>query len=319
MKKLISLTLLTLLISTSVLEAADTDDMIWIDSGTFWMGSDHHLLHEYPAHQVTVDGFWIDKNSVTNKQYTNFVEASNLLTRSEFLLKTKDYSDVLPEKLDPASSILKKPEGNAGIRSYYNWLEFKPGATWRHPEGSDSNIDGREHHPVVHVTYKEAKHYCRWRHKDIPTEAQYEYAASGGLNKKVDGQGDRPKHLNEERVKYWQDGYLFTSPVGSSPVNEYGLYDMTGNVWEWVSDWYHPRYYETSPKENPTGAIKEHSIDPNEPSIPKRIVKGGSSLCSVERCTGYRPSAKIAADPQSGSNHIGFRCVINQRQALSKH
>jgi len=276
------------------------------------MGSDHHLMHERPAHQVTIDGFWIDQYSVTNKQYAKFIKVTNFVTYPEFLLKTKD-PGTLPEKLDPASIIPKKPEGNGDGRSYYNWLKYGSGATWRHPEGPDSNIDGRKEHPVVHVTYSDAKQYCLWRGKDMPTEAQYEYAANGGLDKKANGQRDQPKHLKEERVKYWQDGYLLTSPVGSSPANRYGLYDMTGNVWEWVSDWYHPRYYEISPKENPTGVIKEHSVDPNELSIPKRIVKGGSTLCSEEICTGYRPSAKIATDPRSSSDHTGFRCVINRK------
>jgi formylglycine-generating enzyme required for sulfatase activity len=260
---------------------------------------------------------------VTNEQYAKFVKATGYATYSEQTPKAEDWPGALPEMLVPASIVFKKPTTKVNMNNLYNWWEYKPGASWLHPEGPQSNIKKRADHPVVHVTYDDAAAYCTWAGKEMLMEAQWEYAARGGLTKKVYTWGDQPDHIKKKLMNFWEgefpyknsgaDGHLITSPVGSFPPNGYGLYDMAGNVWEWVSDWYHPRYYEVSPKKNPAGVPKEHSLDPHEPGIPKRIVKGGSFLCSENYCTGYRPSSRMATDPRSSSNHTGFRCVKNKK------
>ena len=303
--------------------------MLWISGGEFTMGDDTgnkvmpHGGHnnEGPVHKVKLDGFWIDVTPVTNGQYAKFVEATGYITYSEQKPKAEDWPGALPEMLVPASIVFKQPPGKVNMSNLYNWWEYKPGANWRHPEGPKSSIKNRMDHPVVHVTYDDAEAYCKWAGKVMPTEAQWEFAARGGLNQKVYVWGDQPDHHKNKMMNYWEgdfpyensgaDGHLITSPVDSYSPNGNGLYDMAGNVWEWVSDWYHPRYYEVSAKENPTGVIKEHSLDPNEPGIPKRVVKGGSFLCSENYCTGFRPSARMATDPRSSSNHTGFRCVMS--------
>ncbi len=311
--------------------------MLWIPGGAFMMGDDtgNKVMphggynNESPVHEVKLDGFWIDMTPVINEQYAKFVEETGYITYSEQKPKAEDWPGALPEMLIPASIVFKQPTGKVDMRNLYNWWEYKPGANWRHPEGLESSIEERMNHPVVHVTYDDAMAYCKWAGKEMPTEAQWEYAARGRLDNKVYTWGDQPEHLENKVMNYWEgnfpyensgnDGHSITSPVGSYPPNGYGLYDMAGNVWEWVSDWYHPRYYEVSSKENPTGVIKEHSLDPNEPGIPKRIVKGGSFLCSENYCTGFRPSARMATDPRSSSNHTGFRCVVTQKMRGNKN
>jgi formylglycine-generating enzyme len=307
--------------------AGDPKDIIRIKGGTFFMGSDAGKIvmphggmsNESPVHEVKLDGFWIDKYPVTNENYAKFVKATGYVTYSELTPKAEDWPGALPEMLVPASIVFKQPTTKVNMNNLYNWWEYKPGANWKHPEGPQSNIEKRMNHPVVHVTYADAAAYCSWAGKHMLTEAQWEYAARGGLKKKVYTWGDQPDHLKKKLMNFWEgefpykntgsDGHLKTSPVGSYLPNGYGLYDMAGNVWEWVSDWYHPRYYEVSPKENPTGVPKEHSLDPHEPGISKRIIKGGSFLCSENYCMGYRPSARMATDPRSSTNHTGFRCA----------
>jgi len=309
--------------------AGEPERMVRIPSGTFWMGSDtgNKMMpsggrnNESPIHKVTVDGFWMDIYPVANRYYAKFVNETGYVTYSEVPPDPKDWPGALPEMLYAGSVVFKQPKSKVDMRNFYNWWELKKGADWRHPKGPDSSIEGKDNHPVVHVTFKDAKSYCQWAGKEMPTEAQFEYAARGGFDKKKYAWGDQPRHLTERLANLWQgkfpytnedkDGFLETSPVGSFPHNGYGLYDMAGNVWEWVSDWYHPGYFKNSPKKNPTGVKQEQSFDPNEPGNPKRIVKGGSFLCSENYCTGYRPSARMATDPRSSSNHNGFRCVNN--------
>ena len=195
-------------------------------------------------------------------------------------------------------------------------------ADWQHPEGAKDSIERKESHPVVHVTYDDASAYCNWLDKDLPTEAQFEYAARGGLEGEIYSWGSQPRHRHETMTNHWQgtfpyhnensDGYANTAPVGSFPPNDYGLYDITGNVWEWVSDWYHPNYYSNSPLTNPVGVPRSESLDPNEPTLPKRSIRGGSFLCSENYCSGFRVSARMPAEPSSSTNHTGFRCVANQ-------
>lgn len=308
-------------------EESNTSSMVYLSGGTFLMGADESnkmtgpagINHEKPKHNVELDSFWIDKYTVTNKEYAEFVNETSYITYSEKEPKKEDWPNALPEMLVPASVVFKQPNQRVDMQNYYNWWEYKPGANWQHPEGPDSNIVDKGDHPVVHVTFDDALSYCEWKGKTLPTEAQWEYAARGGLKNARYVWGNEAKHLKEHVMNYWQgdfpyhndnlDGYSTTAPVGSFPPNGYGLYDMAGNVWEWVLDWYHPRYYEVSPKKNPTGVMKEHSLDPNEPNVPKKVVRGGSFLCSEKYCTGYRPSARMATEPLASSNHIGFRCV----------
>jgi len=295
--------------------------MVWIPKGSFWMGSNDGKPNERPAHSVSLDGFWIDSHPVTNQQFAQFVQETGYVTFSERELDPKDFPGVPKDKLVSGSAVFKQPKKPVSMNNYLNWWEYVPGASWKHPEGAGSNLKGRENHPVVHVTYEDALAYAKWSGKQIPTEAQWEYAARGGMDKKTYTWGNKPKHLKKKMANIWQgdfpyknkniDGYTGTSPVKSFPANEYGLYDMAGNVWEWTQDWYHPDYFKFSPKKNPIGVEKERSLDPNELGVPKRITKGGSFLCSEKYCTGYRPSARMASDPKTSLSHTGFRCVVN--------
>lgn len=303
------------------LHASDKKDMVWIEGGTFWMGSDEGLANEKPAHQVKLDGFWIDKYPVTNSQFEKFVNDTKFITYSEKNPDLADFPGVPIENLVAGSAVFKSPEHKVDMRNYLNWWGYVPDANWKHPEGPDSNLKGRKNHPVVHMTYGDAASYCEWAGKEIPTEAQFEYAARGGFERKKYTWGDQPKHFTEPMANLWQgmfpyenentDKFLKTSSVGSFPANGYGLYDVAGNVWEWTQDWFHPAYYQNSPKENPTGVKKNQSFDPMEPGLAKKVTKGGSFLCSENYCKGYRPSARMATDPLSSSGHLGFRCVKN--------
>ena len=235
--------------------------------------------NESPAHQVSIDGFWIDIYPVTNARYSKFVKETGYVTYSEVPPDPKEWPGAKPEMLYAGSIVFKQPKTKVDMRNSYNWWELKKGADWRHPTGPNSSIEGKENHPVVHVTYKDAESFCKWAGKTLPTEAQFEYAARGGFDKKKYTWGDQPKHFTEPLANLWQgkfpyhnknkDMFLDTSPVGSFPANGYGLYDMSGNVWEWVSDWYHPGFYKVSPKKNPKGVSKNKSFDPNEPAFQK--------------------------------------------------
>lgn len=305
------------------------DKMVKLPGGVFMMGAEdgikmtgpQGLNHERPVHEVELSPFWIDKYPVTNKEYAAFVKATGHITYSEKEPSPEDFPGAKPEMLVPASIVFKQPTKQVDMRNYFNWWEYTPGANWRHPEGPNSHILKRDSHPVVHVTYEDAMAYCQWQGKTLPTEAQWEYAARGGLSGKTYVWGNNPIHLQKDVMNYWRGNFPYenekpaneitTTPVGSFEPNGFGLYDMAGNVWEWVSDWYHPRYYEVSPKKDPTGVKKEHSLDPNQPGLPKKVVRGGSFLCSENYCTGYRPSARMATEPLASSNHIGFRCIKN--------
>ena len=305
----------------SPLLAGEPEGMVRISSGTFWMGSDEGLASERPAHQVTLDSYWIDKHPVPNQQYLKFVQHTGFVTYSERDPDPRDFPGVPKDKLFAGSAVFQSPKHKVDMRNYLNWWVYVPGANWKHPEGPESDLKGREKHPVVHMTYEDAKAYCKWAGKELPTEAQFEYAARGGFDKKKYAWGDQPKHFTEPLANLWQgkfpyknmntDKFLSTSPVGHFPANGYGLYDVSGNVWEWTQDWFHPAYYKNSPQKNPQGVPKEASFDPMEPGIAKKVTKGGSFLCSENYCTGYRPSARMATDPLSSSGHLGFRCVRN--------
>ncbi len=292
-----------------LIESVDSpENMVWIESGSFLMGSDRGMPDEFPSHEVTLDGFFIDKFEVTNADYREFAAATGHLTFSE---KVKD------------SMVFAAPQQSHARRlGPLDWWQLVQHADWQHPQGPDDNIEGRADHPVVQVSYEDALAYCNWLDKDLPTEAQYEYAARGGKQGEIYSWGSEPRHQSEAIINNWQgdfphqnhqsDGFAGTAPVGSFAANDFGLHDITGNVWEWVSDWYHPAYYAMSPLKNPQGVTETSSIDPAEPGLAKRSIRGGSFLCSDNYCMGFRVSARMPAAPDSSSNHTGFRCVKNR-------
>ncbi|MEQ1823468.1 MAG: formylglycine-generating enzyme family protein [Fimbriimonadaceae bacterium] len=275
--------------------------MTWIPGGTFTMGSERDRADEAPAHSVALDGFWIDNTEVTNGQFAEFVKATKYQTVAE---KNPDIPGVPKEKLVPGALVFKAGAG---------WT-YVPGANWRHPEGPGSTIEKKLDHPVVQVCWEDAAAYAKWAGKTLPTEAQFEYAARGGRTGARYSWGDAPP---VKQANFWQgsfpekndntDGFLTTSPVRSFEPNGFGLYDMAGNVWEWCQDWYRPDAYKSAASKNPSGP--PNSNDPDEPGMPKRVVRGGSYLCADCYCQGYRLTARMKSSPDTGLMHTGFRCV----------
>jgi formylglycine-generating enzyme required for sulfatase activity len=303
------------------------EDMVWIAGGTFKMGSDRHYAEERPVHHVTVDGFWIDRYPVTNEQFARFVAETGHVTFAEIAPRAEDYPGALPEMLHPGSLVFVQPPGPVDLRNIGNWWRFVLGADWRHPYGPDSSLDGLEKHPVVHVAYADALAYAKWAGKLLPTEAQWEFAARGGLDGVPYAWGDELTPGGKFMANTWQgrfpwenlgdDGYERTSPVGSFPSNGYGIYDMIGNTWEWTSDWYTPRHPDEQTKAccvplNPRGGRKEESYDPAAPQIkiPRKVLKGGSHLCAPNYCRRYRPAARFPEPVDTSTSHVGFRCIV---------
>lgn len=294
-------------------------NMVYIPGGKFWMGSVDGQTDEKPVHEAEVEGFWMDKTEVTNEEFEKFVRATGYITIAERKPDPKDFPGVPLEALVPGSIIFTPPPGEVSLENHMAWWSYVPGANWRHPQGPDSNIKGLEKHPVVHVAWDDAMAYCKWVGKRLPTEAEWEYASRGGLDRKPFIWGDDKVPNNKWQGNIWQgqfpnenqlaDGFKITSPVASYPTNGFGLFDMGGNVWEWCADWYRPDYYEVSVKKNPPGP--NDSFDPNEPGMAKRVTRGGSYLCSELYCTGYRPSARMKTSPDTSLSHTGFRCVAN--------
>ncbi len=298
------------------------DGMVWIPGGKFWMGcEDPTMVDARPIHLVTVDGFWMDRTEVTNAQFARFVEATGYVTVAERKPDPNDFPGAPPEALVPGSLVFTPPPVDVPLDNHLIWWSYVPGASWRHPSGPNSDIQGKDNHPVVQVCWEDAVAYAKWAGKRLPTEAEWEFAARGGLDRKRYVWGDDMSPGGKWMVNNWQgqfpaenteaDGYRTTAPVGSFPPNGYGLFDMAGNVWEWCSDWYRPDYYNESPSRNPKGP--DTSYDPLEVGVPKRVQRGGSFLCSDLYCTRYIPGSRGKGEPSSAASHIGFRCVMDPK------
>jgi formylglycine-generating enzyme len=307
-------------------------DMVWIPGGTFRMGSDHHYPEEAPVHRVKVDGFWMDRTPATNEWFQKFVAATGHVTFAEIPPNPTQYPGAKPELLHPGSLVFVKPRAPVDLADFHNWWTFMLGADWKHPRGPNSYISGREKHPVVHVAYADAEAYAAWAGKSLPTEAEWEFAARGGLDAAEYAWGDELAPGGRMMTNFWQgefpwqnlkiDGYEGTSPVGAFPPNGYGLVDMTGNVWEWTTDWYTTRHPDdvTAPcciPRNPRGGRENDSIDPQQPGvrIPRKVIKGGSHLCSPNYCRRYRPAARFPEPVDTTTCHLGFRCIVRAPSA----
>jgi formylglycine-generating enzyme required for sulfatase activity len=303
------------------------DGMVWIPGGQFWMGSDDsHMPDTKPWHRVYVDGYWIDRTEVTNEQFARFVKATGYVTVAERKPRAEDYPAAPPENLIAGSVVFSPPTHPVNLNNRYQWWSYAAGANWRHPEGPASDIQNRMSHPVVHIAYDDAVAYCNWAGKRLPTEAEFEFASRGGLDRKRYIWGDEfmpgGKHMANTfqgsfpGTNTAEDGYSGTAPVGSFPANGYGLFDMAGNVWEWTADWYRADYYQTLAASgeiavNPAGPAD--SFDPGEPGVAKRVQRGGSFLCTDQYCSRYIAGGRGKGEPDTGTSHLGFRAVLARR------
>lgn len=308
----------------------DLKDMIKIPGGRFLMGSDNFYPEEKPVHEVTVDGFWMDKYEVTNEQYEKFVKDTGYVTVAERPLDPAEYPTVDPKLLVPGALVFQKSRGPVNLNDYHNWWKWVPGTCWNHPKGPESTIENRMQYPVVHIAYEDAEAYANWIGKELPSEAEWEFAARGGLEGMHFTWGNFDLQMNTPMANTWQgefpyqnlliDEYEGSSPVGSFPPNGYGLFDMAGNVWEWTSDWYVAHLDESAnefkscctPAVNPRVTSPAGSYDVRQPQIkiPRKVVKGGSHLCAPNYCLRYRPAARQPQMIDTGMSHIGFRCIL---------
>jgi formylglycine-generating enzyme required for sulfatase activity len=302
-------------------------NMVWIPGGTFSMGSDKHYPEEGPSHNVTVNGFWMDKYPVTNKEYKKFVDATNYVTVAERPLNPNDYPGAPAEAMVPGSLVFFKPKYKVSLDNISNWWGYVHGACWKNPEGPESTLEKRWEHPVVHMAWEDVEAYATWAGKKVPSEAEWEFACRGGLEKKIYEWGDELMPEGKMMANFWVGefpwknlslhGFEKTSYVGAFPFNGYGLHDMTGNVWEWTEDWYEFRHQHDPNKSccipvNPKGGRMEYSFDSRQPQfkIARKVLKGGSHLCAKNYCYRFRPAARHAQMVDSGASHIGFRCII---------
>ena len=286
--------------------------LVSIPAQTAVLGSDAHYPEEAPAHEVTVDAFSIQAHQVTNAQFGEFIAATGYLTVAERPLDPADYPNAPPENLQPGSMVFRRTPGPVDLRHLSQWWTWTPGASWNHPRGPKSSLTNRADHPVVHIAYEDAEAYATWAGLALPTEAQWEVAARGGLAGATYTWGDEPEHRGQALANYWHGefpylpdtGYGQTRPVGSFPPNGYGLYDTAGNVWEWTTDWWADTHAIES-------CCATDSYDPEQSQfqVPRRVVKGGSFLCADSYCMRYRPAARRPQAVDTGMSHIGFRCV----------
>ncbi|HEV2970459.1 MAG TPA: formylglycine-generating enzyme family protein [Pirellulales bacterium] len=313
--------------------SADPEGMVWIPGGEFSMGCADPTLcvdggHEKmpdarPIHRVYVDGFWMDKTDVTNEQFAKFVAATGYVTIAEQTPKAEDFPGAPLEYLVAGSTVFTPTPGPVPLNDYLQWWRYEHGANWRHPEGPKSDIKGREKYPVVQIAYPDAVAYAKWAGKRLPTEAEWEFAARGGLAGKVYAWGDDFHPNGKYMANTFQgtfpvkdtgeDGFAGIAPVAQFPPNGYGLYDMSGNIWQWCSDWYRPDYYEalsaaSRVARNPQGP--DTPFDPAEPTQAKRVHRGGSFLCTDQYCTRYMVGTRGKGEINTASNHLGFRCVM---------
>ncbi len=311
-------------LTSVVVGSAPVSEQVWVPGGEFSMGSDHHYPDEGPVRRVTVDGFAIDVTLVTNAEFSRFVDETGHVTLAEIAPKAEDYPGAQPEDLVPGSLVFTMTPGPVPLDNYRNWWAWVHGADWRHPTGPDSSIVGLEDHPVVHVAQQDVGAYAAWAGKQLPTETEWEYAARGGLDgaEFTWGEGDAQETL-EPKANTWQgafpyenseaDGWTRTSPVGSFEPNGYGLYDMSGNVWEWTTSWYDDRSRPSSPPccSPQIDVSEEGSYDPGQPEIriPRKVIKGGSHLCTIQYCFRYRPAARQPQMVDTSTSHLGFRCI----------
>ncbi|HKR83209.1 MAG TPA: formylglycine-generating enzyme family protein [Terriglobales bacterium] len=308
----------------SSLRAEAPPGMAWIPGGRFWMGS-NHMPDAQPVHQVEVKGFWMDRTDVTNAEFARFVKATGYVTLAERPLDPKEFPQLAKEDLSPGSVVFTPPESGASLENPLAWWKFVKGANWRHPLGPDSDLRGKENYPVVHIAWEDAVTYAKWAGKRLPTEAEWEFAARAGHGRQDFPWGNELAPGGKWKANTYQghfpykdtleDGFRGISPVASFPPNDFGLYDMSGNVWQWVSDWYRPDYYAQLQRGdtitmNPQGP--QDSFDPEESAVPKRVQKGGSFLCTDQYCERYMPGARGKGDPETGTNNVGFRCVRSQ-------
>ena len=305
--------------------------MVWIPGGEFSMGSvdprsmicggPDAMPDARPIHRAYVDPFWMDATEVTNEQFEKFVKATGYVTVAERTPRREDFPEAPAENLVPGSVVFTPTTEPVLLNNHFQWWRYQPGANWRHPEGPGSDWKSRERFPVVHIAYEDAEAYAKWAGKRLPTEAEWEFAARGGLSNQLYSWGDILKPGGKWMANIYEgpfpvkdtgeDGFAGVAPVAQFPGNGYGLFDMAGNVWEWCSDWYRPDYYQTLAAgrvtKNPKGPAD--SFDPGEPGIPKRVHRGGSFLCSDQYCTRYMVGTRGKGEVSTGSNHLGFRCV----------
>jgi formylglycine-generating enzyme required for sulfatase activity len=301
--------------------------MAWVPGGTFRMGSNDFYPEEAPAHDVSVDSFWMDEHPVTVAEFRRFVKATGHVTLAEQPPDSADYPDADPDLLVPGSLVFRSTRGPVNLNDYRNWWHWVPGASWREPEGPGTAAPGRETHPVTHVAYADAAAYAAWVGKELASEAEWEFAARGGLEGKAFVWGDEFAPRGKMMANTWQgefpwqnlllDKYERTSPVGTFPPNGYGLFDMAGNVWEWTSDFFSQRHADevTHPccvPHNPRVTSADQSYGTGHPGeeFPRRVIKGGSHLCAPNYCLRYRPAARQAETVETSTGHIGFRCIV---------
>jgi formylglycine-generating enzyme len=311
------------------------EGMAWIPGGEFAMGNDIAseaicgspgvTRDSQPVHQVFVDGFWMDKTDVTNERFDQFVKATHYVTVAERTPTAAEFPTAPPENLVAGSVVFTPPDHPVSLDNHYQWWNYVHGANWRHPLGPGSDLTGREKYPVVQIAYEDAVAYAKWAGKRLPTEAKFEFAARGGLEKKIYAWGDELKPGGKWMANIFEgqfpikdtgeDGFAGIAPVAQFPANGYGLFDMAGNVWEWCSDWYRPDYYAQLAQAggvacNPQGP--DSPFDPSEPTEKKRVQRGGSFLCTDQYCSRYMVAGRGKGEITSGSNHLGFRCVMSE-------